>query len=191
VGRRGVRSQAAIEVRSAFGYPPRVTRIAIELIARQLNAAYLDDPFHALRKNLASVGPAEWDVRPSGWTTEEFGTRPELSIRDLALHVGGAMYMYAERAFGAATMEWGDIALPERDMDAVLAWMDEGHRALAEGLDSLEDDEDLAVERPAPWRVPMARGQLLSIVINHDLYHSGEINRQRALIRGTTGWDRS
>lgn len=173
-----------------FGYAPRVNRTAIELVTRQLNAAYRDDPFHALRNNLASVRPQEWDVRPSGWTTEEFGTMPELSICDLALHVGAGKYMYAERAFGAATMGWGDIALPDRDMDAVLAWMDEGHRALAEGLAALEDDAELEVERPAPWRAPMRRGQLLSIVINHDLYHSGEINRQRALIRGTTGWDR-
>jgi len=28
-------------------------------------------------------------------------------------------------------------------------------------------------------------------VINHDLYHSGETNRQRALIRGADGWERA
>jgi hypothetical protein len=36
----------------------------------------------------------------------------------------------------------------------------------------------------------MLRRQLLTIMISHDLYHSGEINRQRSLIRGAEGWDR-
>jgi DinB superfamily len=168
-----------------------MTRIAIEILVRQMNAAYRDDPFHALRKNLASVRPDEWDVRPAGWSVEEFGINPELSICDLALHVAGAKFMYADRAFGDASLEWADIRLPQvRNIEAVLAWLDEGHRALAECLAALQDDAELAAERPAPWRMPMRREQLIGIVINHDLYHSGEINRQRALIRGTQGWDR-
>jgi hypothetical protein len=32
---------------------------------------------------------------------------------------------------------------------------------------------------------------MIGIVINHDLYHAGEINRQRDMIRGAEGWDRS
>ena len=46
--------------------------------------------------------------------------------------------------------------------------------------------------RETPWRTParMRRDHLLTIVMNHDVYHSGEINRQRALIRGAQGWDR-
>ncbi|MDP9237276.1 MAG: DinB family protein [Chloroflexota bacterium] len=168
-----------------------MARIAIETVLRQMNAAYRDDPFHALRKNVESVRPGEWDVRPSGWTVEEFGTQPELSICDLVLHVAGAKFMYADRAFGDASLEWADIALPPaRDMPAVLAWLDEGHQRLEAGLTALTDDEELAAERLAPWRAPMRRAQLISIIINHDLYHSGEINRQRALIRGTQGWDR-
>lgn len=98
--------------------------------------------------------------------------------------------MYADRAFGNASLEWGDTRPPSRDMAALLAWMDEGHALLASGLAALEDDVQLFEERQAPWRRPLTRSQLLEIVINHDLYHSGEINRQRALIRGAQGWDR-
>ena len=167
-----------------------MSRIAIDMLVGQMNAAYRDDPFHALRKNLGSVRPDEWDVRPAGWSVEEFGANPELSICHLALHVAGAKFMYADRAFGAASLEWADIKLPALDMEAVLAWLDEGHRTFAEGLAALQDDAELSVERPAPWRAPLRRQQLIGIVINHDLYHSGEINRQRALIRGTEGWER-
>jgi uncharacterized damage-inducible protein DinB len=168
-----------------------VTRTAIDHFVRRMEAAYRADPFHALRKNLESVSAAEWDVRPSEWSATEFGTQPELSICDLALHAGGAKYMYAERAFSAAMLEWSGIALPAaRDMPTVLTWLDEGHRQLSSGLAALADDSELVAERPAPWRTRMSREQLLSIIINHDLYHSGEINRQRALLRGAGGWDR-
>jgi uncharacterized damage-inducible protein DinB len=166
-----------------------MTRIAIETLTRQMNAAYRDDPFHAFRKNLASVRPEEWDVRPEKWSVDEFGTQPELSIGDTVLHVAGAKHMYADRAFGDASLEWGQFGPPAFDMKSVLGWLDEGQRKLTEGLAALHDDEELAVERPAPWRVPMPREQLVRIVMNHDLYHSGEINKQRALIRGAEGWD--
>lgn len=169
-----------------------MTRTAIELLLWQMNAAYRGDRFHAFRKNVDSVRPDEWDVRPSGWTIDEFGPQPELSIRELVLHVGAPKYMYADRAFGDAKLEWEDIKLPSLDTDSLLAWLDDGHRTLTDGLAALHDDAELAVERQTPWRTPaiMRRDQLLTVIINHDVYHSGEINRQRALIRGTTGWDR-
>ncbi len=157
---------------------------------RMLDQAYRNDPWSALRKNIASVNPDEWDIRPAGWTVDEFGTDPELSICDIALHTG-AKYMYADRAFGDASLEWGAIKPPpSRGMEDVLAWLDEAQRLMMDGLASLDDDARLQDERQAPWRTPMRRGALIAIITNHDLYHSGEINRQRALIRGTTGWDR-
>lgn len=167
-----------------------MARTAIELHLRQFDAAYRDDPFHAFRKNLTSATAAEWEVRPSDWSVEEFGTRPELSICDIALHVGVALVMYADRAFGDATLEWAEIPRPERDIPSVLAWLDEGQAAFAAGIAGLSDDAQLAEERQAPWRALMRREQLISLMVNHCLYHSGEVNRQRALIRGSSGWAR-
>jgi hypothetical protein len=167
-----------------------MARTLIDATLRRMEAVYRADPFHALRKNLESVRPEEWDVQPAGWTVAEFGDQPELSICDLAMHVAGAKVMYANRAFGDASLEWHAISVPAREMAAVLEWLDDGQRALTDGLAALGDDTELQEQRPAPWGVPMTRERLLGIVINHDLYHSGEINRQRALIRGTEGWDR-
>lgn len=167
-----------------------MARTAIETLLRMLDQAYRTDPFSALRKNIASVRPEEWDIRPSTWSTAEFGDDPELSICDIALHTG-AKYMYVDRAFGEATLEWGDIKPPQsRSIEDVLAWLDEAHRLMTEGLASLDDDALLEEQRQAPWRTPMRRVALITMITNHDLYHSGEINRQRALIRGAEGWDR-
>jgi uncharacterized damage-inducible protein DinB len=160
-------------------------------MSRMLDEAYRTDPWSALRKNIASVRPEEWDIRPATWSKDEFGTDPELSICDVALHTG-AKYMYADRAFGDASLEWGTIKPPaSRSMEDVLAWLDEAHRLMMDGLASLEDDAQLEDQRQAPWRTPMRRRALIALITNHDLYHAGEINRQRALIRGAEGWDRT
>ena len=166
-------------------------RTAIDTLLHLMDVAYRDDPFSALLRNLKGIAAAEWDVRPATWSVEEFGTQPDLSICDIVLHVAGAKHMYADRAFGDATLEWTDIKLPaSRDMGPVLAWLDDGYRALTDGLAALIDDARLDDERSFPRRSPTPRRQLITIMISHDLYHSGEINRQRALIRGADGWER-
>lgn len=75
-------------------------------------------------------------------------------------------------------------------MPSILDWLHENHRALVDGLAGLPDDAELGVERQFPYRGALPIGRLLSVVISHDLYHSGEVNRQRALIRGSDGWER-
>jgi uncharacterized damage-inducible protein DinB len=168
-----------------------VSRADIELLAGRMEAAYRGDRFHALRANLATVQPEEWHVRPGRPSVEVFGTSPELSIADIVEHVGGAKFMYAARVSGDEGLNWTDIRRPPREIETMLEWLDEGHHALERAVAALEDDAELTAERLAPWRRPLTAEQLLSIVINHDLYHSGEINRQRALIRGAQGWDRT
>jgi hypothetical protein len=168
-----------------------ISRIAIETTLRQMDAAYRGDPFSALRRNVESVTPEEWRITPETWSAEEFGTQPELSICDIVVHVGAAKYMYANRAFGDETMQWGDVLLPPSfEMPAVLDWLEGGYRQLRDGLAALRGDEELQAKRFAPWGLQLKRAQLVSIMISHDLYHAGEINRQRALVRGARGWKR-
>lgn len=165
-------------------------RTRIDTLLHMMDVAYRADPFSALRRNIESVTPDEWNIVPAEWSAAEFGEHdPELSICQLVLHVAGAKHMYANRAFGDGTYAWGSIPLPSAfAMPDVLVWLEDGHQRLSSGLASLEDDADLAAERTAPWGVPMRRELFVTIMISHDLYHAGEINRQRALIRGAKGW---
>jgi hypothetical protein len=167
-------------------------RTAIETLLHMMDVAYRADPFSALRRNVESVRPDEWHIRPAKWATDEFGTWPELSICDVVLHVAGAKHMYASCAFADAPISMDDLKPPALDMPAVLSWLDDGHRRLVDGLAALGDDIELMEERPAPWgqAYKMQRQLLITMMISHDLYHSGEVNRQRALIRGAEGWDR-
>ena len=167
-----------------------MTRHRIESLLHMVDVAYQADPFGALRRNIRSVTLEEWHVQPAEWSQEEFGDHyPELSICDLVVHVGGAKRMHANRAFGDGTMQWDTVPLPAAfDMETVLAWIDEGHRILRDGLAALTDDAQLDLDRTAPWGTPIKPAQTVTIMISHDLYHAGEINRQRSLIRGAKGW---
>lgn len=173
-----------------------MSRAVVESLLGLFDAAYRDDPYHAFRQNVEAVSAEEWGVlplNPSIGPDSEFGEQPDLSICDLALHVGGGLAMYTDRAFGPGKMEWDDIQLPAaRDMPVVLAWLEERMRAFRAGLAALPDDEALGEARlvllGGGRRLSVA--QIVGMVTNHFLYHSGEINRQRALIRGTDGWAR-
>ena len=154
-----------------------------------LDAAYRSDRYQSLLANLSDVLDDEWDTRPANHSVDVFGTMPELSISDIVRHVGAAKLMYANHAFGDASLDWPSTDPPSTDRAAIMSWLDGAHRAFVDTVTALGDDAELDVEHPihSGRRLPTIR--IVSIIINHDLYHSGEINRQRALIRGADGWE--
>jgi len=166
-----------------------MSRAALDALIRSLEAAYRGDRFHALRENLRDIRPEEWDARPERHDEEIWGANPELSFADIITHVGAGKRMYANHGFGDRSLRWGPPAgPPSREMDAMIAWLDEGHRAFVACIESLGDDSELTVERHAPWGALLPTEQLITIMRNHDIYHAGEINRQRSLLRGAEGW---
>jgi uncharacterized damage-inducible protein DinB len=164
-------------------------RAALDTMLQALDAAYRADRFHSLLGNLSDVRDDEWDTRPANHSVEVFGTQPELSIADIVRHVGAAKLMYANHAFGGASLDWPSTAPPSAEHDAILRWLDAAHEDFVTAVTALADDSELEVDRRAHWGRPLATRHIVSIVTNHDLYHSGEINRQRALIRGADGWE--
>ncbi len=152
-------------------------REGIEQYLYMMDQAF-DSPvgWHSLMKNLGAVKDDEWDWVPEG------GTR---SIADLAEHCS-ARYMYANHMFGDRTMRWETIPAPPSRPDhaGVLAWLREGFRRMREGVAALTDDAELSQQRGAPWGDERETRWLVNIMIQHDLYHAGEINHIRALRQG-------
>jgi uncharacterized damage-inducible protein DinB len=141
-----------------------------------------DDPEHALPRNLAPVTDKGWLLAAPG------GGR---TIVQIAWHVAEYKFMYANQAFDGGTMDWHDFdsrhkpELPGRD--AMINFLSEGQAYLRGFVDKLDDGE-LIVERkwhPGPM---METRWLISAMIEHDLYHSGEINHIRALLQGNDVW---
>ncbi len=166
-----------------------MSRAALDALIRTLEAAYRGDRFSALRVNLEDIRPEEWHAHPTKHDVAVFGEDPELSIAEIVAHVGAGKRMYANHGFGDRSLQWGPSAGPPAwDMPAVLDWLDEGHRNFVACVDALGDDSELAVERYAPWGALLPTEHLIAIIRDHDLYHSGEVNRQRSLMRGAEGW---
>lgn len=138
------------------------------------------DGWHSLLKNLGAVKDDEWDWVPDG------GKR---SIGKIAEHCG-ARYTYANHAFGDRTMRWVTTPSPppRTDHAALIEWLRVGYRRMRDGVSSLSDDAELTRLRGSPFGDERETRWLITTMIEHDLYHAGEINHIRAIRQGSDGW---
>jgi uncharacterized damage-inducible protein DinB len=157
-----------------------VTRIAVEELLKLLDEGYEGDDEHSLIGNLRTVREQDW-----AWVAEG-GRR---SIRDIVVHAGAAKHLYDDHAFRGGTLRWNRTVAAHMDdsMAAAIAWMREGHTRLCESVAKL-DDSELSRPRKSHWCEPMETRRLISIMIQHDLYHAGEINHLRALRQDDDAW---
>ncbi|MDO8614109.1 MAG: DinB family protein [Dehalococcoidia bacterium] len=133
--------------------------------------------WHSLLSNLESVRDEDWLRVPDG------GVR---SIAEIAEHVGEGKRMYANHAFGDAKMKWDDFGARLANLPAkaeMIGWLRQG-QALWRGCVERLDDEGLTQPRMAHWGRQSETRWLIATMIEHDLYHAGEINYLRALAQG-------
>jgi hypothetical protein len=161
------------------------TRTQVELLLDLLDQAFQrplaanwSDGWHSLIANLQSVRDEDWDWLPPA------GAR---SISDLATHCGAAMLVYADYGFGEAKMQWPEAVPPGWIVSTkagLLPWLVESHETLRRALAACTDDQlddlretwDKGDKRPRRW--------FATTMIEHILYHAGEINHIRALAQG-------
>jgi uncharacterized damage-inducible protein DinB len=137
----------------------------------------------SLLGNLRTVDEALWRVVPAG------GVR---TIESVALHVGTCKVMYDEYAFGPGRLRWDDPELQpwaegEAPMEGVIGWLKEAHARFVEHVRELPDSE-LAVPRRANWGEAKETRWLISMILEHDTYHAGEINHIRSLLGRVDRW---
>ena len=155
-----------------------MTMVAVEALLYQLDAAFEGEDWHSVLGNLRAVRPEHWLWVPPG------GRR---SVRDIVSHVGSCKYMYENQAFGDATFHWDDplvsgVDVPG-DAPSTIAWVREGHARLRRSITRLEDADLVRPRRHHSGKVRETRW-IITIIIQHDLYHAGEINHIRALACG-------
>ncbi|MBI5288181.1 MAG: DinB family protein [Chloroflexi bacterium] len=162
-----------------------MSRPAVDAMLYLLDQAFEGDDEHSLLANLRNVRPHDWAWRPNG------GSR---SIRAIVRHAGWAKRMYNDHAFGPATASWDDLASVAMDLDgrrdpvgAYRQWLSEGQRALRESLAALTD-ADLPGMRRTHWGEMMETRRIIAVMIEHDLYHAGEVNHIRALCQSDGTW---
>ena len=154
---------------------PPATSPALAQILYHLDRAFDGTEWHSLLGNLKPVTPDDWLWVPPG------GRR---SIRDIVQHVGSAKFLYHHHAFGDATLHWTDPLVDRWDVvetiPSAIDWLRETHNRLRQSIATL-NDADLLLPR-SNFRGQLKETRwLIATMIEHDLYHAGEINHTRCL----------
>ncbi len=156
-------------------------RTEVEILAELLDSAYQrpipenwTDGWHSLLSNLQHVRDEDWKWLPPD------GSR---SIKRIVAHCAGVLLMYKEHGFGSGAMTWDDVAPPSGAATTradYMQWLAENVQALRDALTAVTDDQlDEMREYWDPGERP--RRWFVTTMIEHLLYHSGEINHIRAL----------
>ena len=156
-------------------------RSGVEQILYLLDEAF-ERSEHSLIVNLASVGDEAWQWQPPGG---------ERTIAQIAEHVGECKFMYANHAFGDAKMFWQQFAARNATLpgkDEMIEWLREGQALFRGYVAAMENDYELMTPRKANWGQEYETRWLIATIIEHDIYHAGEINHIRALAQGNDAW---
>ena len=117
---------------------------------------------------MTSVSPAaSTTAKPS----DPFGGRQPPYSAEAEQAVLGAMLLDQQAALDAVGL-----------LDETLFYR-EGHRRLRESIAALKD-HDLSLQRKVHYGGTAETRFIISVMIEHDLYHAGEINHLRALRQG-------
>jgi uncharacterized damage-inducible protein DinB len=149
-----------------------------------LDEGFEGQDWHSLLGNLRSVTAEDWRwIPPDG----------QRSIAEIVGHVGGAKYMYDNHAFGDATLTWDDPLVLGGDvldsLPSAIDWLRAGHERLRRNIANLHD-EDLLEPRRTNWGESRETRWIIAVMIQHDIYHAGEINHLRSLHQQRDHWPR-
>ena len=158
-------------------------RSGIDQLLYMMDSAFDGKEWHSLLKNLGSVNADEWD-----WTPPD-GVR---TIRSLVQELGVCKFVYDSHAFGDGSMHWdkpGTYPAPPMGPSTAetIEWLRGAHASLRAHLAALPDDSALMEEVMSQWGNMLPRRFLIKTIIEHDLYHCGEINHIRALAQKNDG----
>jgi hypothetical protein len=159
-----------------------MTAPVISQLMYLLDEAFQGTEWHSLLGNLRPLEHEDWLWVPPG------GQR---SIREIVQHVGSSKLMYHNHAFGDAKLTWDDPLVEGRDVlssiSEATAWLGEGHARLRQSIATL-DDAELVRPRLTNWGELKQTRWIIAVMIQHDLYHAGEINHLRSLHQHNDRW---
>jgi len=153
---------------------------AIDAYIYLLRRAF-DQGEHSFVRNLEGTSDQQWDAILPG---QPFGR----SIGYIAWHTAAGKHLYWDHAFGEQRLT-GDytgqgVLEPRRTLADVVAYAREWHERWLDSVAAL-DDGDLENPSTAHWGQVLSMRRIIAAMIEHDLYHAGEINHLRAVFDGT------
>ena len=162
-----------------------MSRTQVELLEHLLEDAYRGHMAHALLANISDVPDPDWRKRPAG------GDR---SIADIIEHVVIGKELWRDTIAGGEQRTYEAVFHDRRSAPGALA--PESLRArLAVSQERIEravsavDDDRLDDARKTHYGAPTTVRRAIIVILEHDLYHAGEINHLRALLQADDRWD--
>ncbi len=165
-----------------------MSRVRVEELLYFLDTAFEGSRWHSLMANLKDVSEDDYH-----WTMTREGAADDQgrSIKGMVRHLAAAKFVYNDNAFGDASHVWADMQPRINDPAASMAddmkWLRENHERFWSSVASL-DDADLDTPRRTHWGAMLDTHGIVSIMIEHDMYHAGEINHLRAIRQDTDFW---
>jgi hypothetical protein len=150
-------------------------RVLVDQLLHLLDDGFEGGEWHSLLGNLRHVTAEDWLWLPPG------GRR---TIQEIVRHVGACKWMYENHAFGDGALTWDDPLVDGADQlgepEAAQAWLRRSQARLRTSLAAL-DDAELERPRRTNWGTLESTRWIAVAMIQHDLYHAGEINHLRSL----------
>ena len=142
-------------------------------------SAFGDHRWHSLVGNLISVTPDAWDARPAG---------AGRTIRELVWHLGVTYLMHENHAFGDRSLRKADAGIDVgvgfgSAPEAHIRWLRGCHTVFRDSVAGLTDNRLDEVTECA-WGDLLPFRRIIELMIQHPLYHGGEINHIRELVQG-------
>ena len=164
-----------------------MARAALDQYLYLLDEAFAGEDWHSLMSNLKDLAPEDWLWLPPS------GARP---IAEMVAHLAACKNMYGNHAFGDASLTWDDPLANEKvlkeptaeEIERLVSFLKDAHVRLRGQVDALADDAELARQRRTNWGDMAETRWIVKSMIEHDLYHAGEINRMRALRQENDRW---
>lgn len=153
-------------------------------LVRSLDAALRKSEWHSMEAALRGLSEAE-----AGWAPSRYEGFPwsKGSIREIVLHVAADMLVQHSIGFGDGSLDWDKaLALPEvreGTLDAARRLLKRGEHELRRTLSELTD-EDLGRKVTTWGGKTMSAESFFDMMIEHALYHAGQIRYIRCLIEG-------
>ena len=147
-----------------------------------LDSAFESSRWHSLVGNLKSLQPGDWTWMPSG---------SDRSIQYIVEHLGLCKIMYENHAFGDGGLRWEDRLIEDESVFATvpsaIEWLCGCNNKWRQSVAALTD-EDLLVPRKTNWGEMAETRWIISAMLEHDVYHAGEINYMRTLHNQESNW---
>ncbi len=154
-------------------------------LRQQFEAAYRGSRWHSLAAAIKGLQPDEAAWQPPHYRGFSWAHG---SILEILFHVAGDTLYQLDYACGGRSLTWE--ALEARfqrdggDLEAARKLLDESFAALQKNLESLSDADLTRTYRAPDGKTHRTLGELFEMLLEHFLYHAGQIVYVRNLWAG-------